>query len=59
MNKTESKINNICSKLSKNNASPSLENLISKCNVLKNKANNILSNYISLTEYLIDCSKNN
>lgn len=42
---------------SKNNySSPSLKNLITKCNLLKNKANKILSNYISLTEYIINNS---
>ena len=37
--------------------SPSLRNLIKKCNILKNKANNILANYISLTECIIKNSK--
>ena len=40
------------SPLKNNNiSSPSLRNLIEKCNLLKNKANKILSNYILLTEY--------
>ena len=39
---------------SKNNySSASFKNLVTKCNLLKNKANKILSNYISLTEYII------
>ena len=38
--------------------SPSLKNLIKKCNLLKTKANNILANYISLTEYIIKTTKN-
>ena len=36
----------------KNYSSPSFKNLITKCNLLKNKAYKILSNYISLTEYI-------
>ena len=42
----------------KNNSSSSLKNLIKKCNLLKTKTNNILANYISLTEYIIKNSKN-
>ena len=41
----------------KNISSPSLQNLIKKCNLLKNKANTILSNYISLTESIINLKK--
>ena len=29
------------------------KDFISKCDLLKNKANQLLSNYISLTEYLV------
>ena len=43
---------------SKKNNSSSLKNLIKKCNLLKTKTNNILANYISLTEYIIKNSKN-
>ena len=42
----------------KSNNSSSLKNLIKKCNLLKTKTNNILANYISLTEYIIKNSKN-
>lgn len=38
-------------------SSPSLKNLIAKCNLLKKKANTILSNYISLTEYIENLKK--
>lgn len=48
------KQNNIKSNL---NDFPELKNLISKCNLLKDKANKILSNYISLTEKIINDSK--
>ena len=37
----------------KNFTSSTFKNLIKKCNLLKTKANNILANYISLTEYVI------
>ena len=57
--KSDKKQNNIkSSSPCKNNfSSPTLKNLITKCNLLKSKANNILSNYISLTEYIINNSK--
>ena len=56
--KTDKKQNNIrSSSPCKNNySSPSLKNLITKCNMLKCKANYILSKYISLTEYIINNS---
>ena len=38
-------------------STPSLKNLITKCNLLKKKANTILSNYISLTEYVVNLKK--
>ena len=53
---SDKKENNIksSSPCKKNYSSPSLKNLITKCNLLKCKANNILSKYISLTEYIIN-----
>ena len=39
----------------KNNSN--LSNLITNCNLLKEKAYNVLSNYISLTEYIINNKK--
>ena len=50
-NKLLSSKNNI----KKNNSN--LNNLIMRCNLLKEKAYNILSNYISLTEYIINNKK--
>ena len=45
--------NNHPSPYKNNISSPSLQNLIIKCNLLKNRANKILTNYISLTEYAV------
>ena len=39
--------------LNNKNIDPKLKDFISKCDLLKNKANQLLSNYISLTEYLV------
>ena len=39
--------------------SQNLKNLITKCNSLKERANKILSNYISLTEYVINIKNEN
>ena len=58
-NLSEKNSDNIKSLLSnkKNISSSSLNNLIMKCNILKNKTKNILSNYISLTEYISNLKK--
>ena len=56
-NFSEKSQNNIKSSSPNKNNNSSLKNFITKCNLLKCKANNILSKYISLTENIISNSK--